>query len=123
MQKKPMILVAGPYRSGTGDDPDKIKANMNQMNTTALALLKKGYLPVLGEWTALPLIHTAGSTSMGDSIWEEIFHPISTDLLAHCDAVLRIGGNSQGADQMVSQARSWGKPVFYSVEEITIGAI
>jgi hypothetical protein len=33
MQKKPMILVAGPYRSGTGDDPEKIKANMQQMNT------------------------------------------------------------------------------------------
>jgi hypothetical protein len=123
MNKKPMILIAGPYRSGTGDDPDKIKANMQHMNRTALAILEKGYLPVLGEWTALPLIHTAGSTQMGDKIWEEIFHPTSLDLLAHCHAVLRIGGPSQGADLMVWQARTWGKPVFYSVEEVDFSGV
>ena len=26
-----MILVAGPYRSGTGDDPDKMAANVRAM--------------------------------------------------------------------------------------------
>jgi hypothetical protein len=26
-----MILVAGPYRSGTGDDPAKLAANMDAM--------------------------------------------------------------------------------------------
>jgi hypothetical protein len=44
-----MILVAGPYRSGTGDDPARLAANVRAMNETALALLRAGHLPVTGE--------------------------------------------------------------------------
>ncbi len=118
MHKKHMILVAGPYRSGTGDNPDKIASNLQQMNEMALALLQKGYVPMVGEWLALPLIATAGSKDIGDATFDHIFHSSAIDLLAHCDAVLRIGGASQGADLMVSYAQTWNKPVFYSLEEI-----
>jgi hypothetical protein len=39
--------------------------------------------------------------------------------LVECvDAVLRIGGPSIGADDMVSLARSAGKPVYLSTSEI-----
>ena len=37
-----MILVAGPYRSGTNDNPDLIAANMQAMNEAALALVRAG---------------------------------------------------------------------------------
>ena len=47
-----MILVAGPYRSGTGDDPAKIAANVRAMTDAALQLYRAGHLPVLGEWFA-----------------------------------------------------------------------
>jgi hypothetical protein len=33
-----MILVAGPYRSGTGDDPARLAANVRAMNEAAPAL-------------------------------------------------------------------------------------
>jgi hypothetical protein len=57
-----VILVAGPYRSGTNDDPD---------------------------------------------------------LLAECrDGVLRIDGESRGAEEMVDVARAHGKRVFFSVAEV-----
>ena len=56
-----MILVAGPYRSGTNDDPKKIAANVKHMTTVSLELFRKGHLPVMGEWFALPLIEEAGS--------------------------------------------------------------
>ena len=59
------ILVAGPYRSGTGDDPAKIKANVDAMTEMALRLFRAGHLPVLGEWYALPLIEFAGSAKTG----------------------------------------------------------
>ncbi|WP_315822969.1 hypothetical protein [Paraflavitalea speifideaquila] len=49
-----MILVAGPYRSGTNDDPLLIAANVKHMTDTALAIYRMGHLPVLGEWFALP---------------------------------------------------------------------
>ncbi|WP_438004007.1 DUF4406 domain-containing protein [Sorangium sp. So ce321] len=113
-----MILVAGPYRSGTNDDPALIAANVRAMNDMAVRLFRAGHLPVLGEWFALPLIEHAGSRQIGDEIFNEIFHPVSRRLVARCDACLRIGGPSKGADEMVELSRSLGKQVFFSLDEI-----
>lgn len=112
------ILVAGPYRSGTNDDPELIEANVKAMNEMALKVLHKGHMPILGEWIALPLIKEAGSKKIGDAIFNEIFHPISIRLQDKLDAVLRIGGASQGADEMVNQAQKKGLKVYYSLDEI-----
>jgi hypothetical protein len=92
------------------------------MNETALALFRVGHLPVTGEALALPLIETAGSARPGDRLFDEIFHPIAERLLACCDAVLRIGGPSDGADQMVAQARAQGKHVYTSTADIPAAA-
>jgi hypothetical protein len=54
-----MILVAGPYRSGTDGDPVRIAANVAAMTEVSLALYRRGHLPVMGEWFALPLIEEA----------------------------------------------------------------
>jgi hypothetical protein len=113
-----MILIAGPYRSGTGDDPSKMAANVRAMEAYALPLYRAGHLPVLGEWFALPLVELAGSKQVGDAPFNEIFHPISERLLEKCDAVLRVGGASQGADLMVELARQQGLRVFYAIEEV-----
>ncbi|MFC4102574.1 GDP-mannose pyrophosphatase NudK [Paenibacillus xanthanilyticus] len=112
------ILVAGPYRSGTGDDPAKIEQNVRFMNRIALQLYEAGHMPVLGEWYALPLIATAGSAGIGDEIFNRIFHPSSERLLRHCDAVVRVGGPSSGADDMVNAAKKMGKRVFEKLEDI-----
>ncbi|MFN8443900.1 MAG: hypothetical protein U0175_24180 [Caldilineaceae bacterium] len=117
-----MVLVAGPYRSGTNDDPAQIAANLQAMNETSLTLFRMGHLPVMGEWFALPLMETAGFTKIGDVIYEEIFHPVAFRILDQCGAVLRIGGPSTGADEMVRHARSTGKRVYYSVDEIPVMA-
>lgn len=113
-----MILIAGPYRSGTGDDPAKMAANVHAMEAYALPLFRAGHLPVLGEWFALPMLTLAGSEKVGDAPFNEIFHPISERIVARCDAVLRIGGASQGADQMVAVAQVHGRQVFYSLQEV-----
>jgi hypothetical protein len=113
-----LVLVAGPYRSGTNDDPDKLAANVATMNKAALDVFRAGHLPVTGEALALPLIELAGSERVGDAVFDEIFHPIARRLLTRCDAVLRVGGASQGADEMVAIARDQGKPVFAAVDEL-----
>ena len=113
-----MILVAGPYRSGTGDDPAKIQRNVDAMSDMALRLFRAGHLPVLGEWYALPLIEHAGSKAIGDDVFNEIFHPIARRLLTKCDGCLRIGGPSQGADDMVATTRKLGKTVWLKFEDI-----
>jgi hypothetical protein len=113
-----LVLVAGPYRSGTGDDPAKLAANVDAMNAAALDVFRAGHLPITGEALALPLIEQAGSARVGDPVFDEIFHPIARKLLGRCDAVLRIGGASAGADEMAAIARGQGKPVFSSADEL-----
>jgi len=113
-----MILVAGPYRSGTGDDPDKMAANVRAMEGYALLLFRAGHVPVVGEWLALPLVALAGSRRVGDEPFEEIFHPIAERLLERCDAVLRVGGPSQGADLMVQVGERRGLRIFRRLSEV-----
>jgi hypothetical protein len=113
-----MILVAGPYRSGTNDQPELIENNVKAMTDSALQLYQMGHLPVLGEWFALPLIEAAGSTAIGDAIFNSMFHPIAIQLIDHCDAVLRIGGPSTGADEMVNVGLSKGKRIFKGIHEV-----
>ena len=118
MTEPMLILIAGPYRSGTGDDPEKIDANVHAMESAAMPIFNKGHIPLLGEWVALPLVKLAGSKQIGDRPFNEIFHPIAGRLLDKCDAVLRIGGASQGADRMVEVARKKELQVYFSIAEI-----
>jgi hypothetical protein len=116
---KPLwILVAGPYRSGTNDDPAKMAENVRAMNRAAVKLFRAGHMPVVGEWFALPLVETAGSQHVGDQIFNEIFHPIAILAGERCDACLRMGGPSAGADEMVRLARERGQQVFFRVEDV-----
>ena len=113
-----MILIAGPYRSGTGDDPARMAANVSAMEAYALPLFRAGHVPLVGEWLALPLVRLAGSQRVGDEPFTEIFHPIALRLLARCDGVLRVGGASQGADEMVRVAQQSGLRVFSRLQEV-----
>jgi nudix-type nucleoside diphosphatase (YffH/AdpP family) len=113
-----MILIAGPYRSGTNGDPALIARNVAAMEACVMPLYDLGHLPVLGEWLALPTARLAGSQAEGDAVFDAMFHPHAQRLLARCDAVLRIGGASAGADLMVSTAQGLGKRVYRSLEEI-----
>lgn len=113
-----MILIAGPYRSGTNDDPEKIDANVRAMESFAIPIFKKGHIPMLGEWVALPLLKLAGSTRIGDEAFNEIFHPIAEMLLDKCDGVLRVGGPSAGADMMVEVGQRKGLKIYYELDDI-----
>jgi hypothetical protein len=95
-----------------------MEANVKAMEAYALPLFRAGHVPVLGEWFALPLVHLAGSTQVGDEAFNEIFHPISERLVARCDAVLRVGGPSAGADEMVRLAQDQGLKIFYHLEAV-----
>jgi hypothetical protein len=118
MSKTMMILIAGPYRGGTNDDPDLIKKNLDKLESVALPLFRKGHIPLIGEWVALPLMHLAGSKKIGDSIWDEMQYPVAHRLLEKCDAVLRIEGASKGADNDVKIAKERGLKIYYDLNEV-----
>lgn len=113
-----MILIAGPYRSGTNDDPVLIQKNVELMESYALPIFRAGHIPLLGEWLALPLVKLAGSKKVGDDAFNEVFHPVAVQLLKKCDAVLRVGGPSTGADDMVRLGRELGLKIYTDPAEI-----
>ena len=116
--KAMLILVAGPYRSGTNDNPVLIEKNVREMESYALPIFRAGHIPILGEWLALPLVRLGGSLHIGDEVFNEVFHPIAIRLLEKCDAVVRVGGPSAGADEMVRVGRSLGLAIYNTLAEI-----
>lgn len=115
-----IVLVAGPYRSGTNDDPVLIARNLDRLEQAALRVYDAGHIPLIGEWVALPVAKQAGSTQVGDAIAERYLYPVAHRLLQRCDAVFRIEGASKGADQDVRLAQERGLPVYRAVGEMPV---
>lgn len=113
-----MILIAGPYRSGTGDDPDLMAANLARLEEVAWPLFRAGHVPMIGEWVALPVLRSAGATGVADPVAEQVMYPTAERLLQHCDGVLRLPGESKGADQDEAIARERGIPVWHRLEDV-----
>lgn len=113
-----MILIAGPYRSGTGDVPEKMAENLRRLEAAAHPVFLKGHVPMIGEWAALPILRGAGGGAPGSAAYDAILHPTAHRLLAHCDGVLRLPGASAGADADVRLARARGLPVWTSIDDI-----
>jgi hypothetical protein len=113
-----LVLVAGPYLSGTGGDPEKIARNRERLESFALPIYERGHLPMIGEWVALPIIHAAGGRSADDAIFRTYQYPVAHRLLLCCDAVLRIPGESRGADLDVARAVQLRLPVYRDLSEL-----
>jgi hypothetical protein len=102
-----MILIAG------GD--------VAAMEQVALPLFHAGHIPVVGDWFADPLAALSGPAPVEEQTVEEIFHPLAERLVARCDAILRVGGPSQGADALVGLGRARGLRVFFNLEDALAG--
>ncbi|WP_228374205.1 DUF4406 domain-containing protein [Demequina phytophila] len=113
-----LILIAGPYASGTGGDPALMARNLERLEEAAWPVFAAGHVPMIGEWVALPVLRSAGADGPQDPLAAQVMYPTAERLLAHCDAVLRLPGDSKGADQDVAIARERGIPVYFSLEEI-----
>jgi hypothetical protein len=113
-----LILIAGPYRSGTGDDPVLLQRNLDRLGEAAWPLFRAGHIPMIGEWVALPVLASAGASSVADPLAEHVLYPTAERLIARCDAVLRLPGESRGADQDVALAEARGIPVYHRLEDV-----
>jgi hypothetical protein len=70
-------------------------ANLRKLEAAAWPIFEAGHVPMIGEWVALPVLHSAGVTAM-DSLADDVLYPTAQRLLQHCDAVLRLPGESTG---------------------------
>ncbi len=112
------ILISGPYRSGTNDDPQKMQQNLDNMEAMALPIFRKGHVPIIGEWLANPLLKLAGSTKPGDAAYEEISYPIAHRVLKKCGEIIPVVLRSKGADIETAKAKEMGLTIYYSLEDI-----
>ena len=117
-----LILIAGPYRTGTDDEPAALARNLAALESAAWPIFQKGHVPMIGEWVALPVMRGAGSSSVADQIAADVLYPTAQRLLRHCDAVLRLPGASTGADEDVRLATERGLPVYHDLAEIPSAA-
>ena len=106
------IMISGPYRTGARTEEER-RRNLLAMNRAAVEVFRKGHIPVIGVNLALPVIEAAGADS-----YDEVMMPLSLALADRCDAVLRIGGVSTGADDEVELVRAKGGTVYRRIEEI-----
>ena len=112
------IMVGGPYGTGVKSAAERA-ANLARMNEAALAVWRKGHVPIIGVNLALPIVAAAGGDAAADA---EIMMPLS---LALADGAMRSCASavaSVGADQEMARFVAAGKPVFRSVEEIVATA-
>lgn len=109
-----LILIAGPYRSGTDGDPVAIARNLERLEAAAAPIYALGHVPMIGEWVALPILRGVDPAA-GDG---DVMYETARRLLQHCDAVLRLPGESSGADTDVAIARERGIPVYTDLSEI-----
>lgn len=105
MNRKPIyVYVAGPYTN-----PDPVK-NTSRIILVADELAVKGYTPYVPHLTMfwhLLCPHNIDFWYKYDLCW-----------LDKCDCILRLSGESIGADMEVAYAKEHGKPVYYSTSEL-----
>ena len=118
MKKVMTVLISGPYRSGSGNDPVLIEANLRKMEDAALILFRAGHIPFIGEWLSVPLLKVSGSKKTGDHHDKELLYPVAARLISKCDAILRLPGESKGADEDVRIARQHNIPVYFKLTDI-----
>ncbi|WP_425147259.1 hypothetical protein [Deinococcus sp.] len=92
--------------------------NLRRLEEVAWPLFQAGYVPMIGEWVALPIWQVAGGQRVGDALYDQILHPAAERLIQLCHAVLRLEGDSKGADNDVRLARERGIPVYLRLEDV-----
>ena len=106
------VMIAGPYSTGARTTAERAD-NLQALNRVAVEVHRRGHLPIIGVNLALPMIEAAGA-----GMFDELMMPVSLALADRCDAVLRVGGPSAGADLEVERVRAHGGAVYMRIEDI-----
>ena len=99
-----IIYVSGPYSLGD------VSKNIRRACLAGDAILRKGHIPFIPHLSHLWHL-------ISPKTWEEWLR-IDTALIGLCDALLRLPGESKGADLEVAEAKKLCMFIYYAVEEI-----
>ena len=101
---KQKVYIASPYTIGS-----KL-ANVDRSMKVANELIELGFTPFI------PLLNHFQNNEYPQS--EKVWLSLDLDWVEVCDCVLRLGGESEGADQECAYADKMCIPVFRSVEQV-----
>lgn len=102
-----IIYISAPYTIG------RVNENIHRACIASDEILKKGHIPYIPHLNHL-----------WDLISPKDYHTwlrIDIAILERCDAVLRLDGESKGADLEVETAKRYCMPVYYSIGEVPNG--
>lgn len=122
----PLVYIAGPLK-GNGTHMD-LASNVTQGCWVAMELLQCGIPFICPMLSAYLGQHTQGWDSMclpeyePEGVPAEVWYSLSLAQLCRCEAVLRLRGNSRGADLEVAEANRLGIPVFHSLADVVAWA-
>lgn len=105
-------MIAGPYRGNT-QDKTVWDYNLKILNEVAFEVFEKGHTPIVGVNLAKPIIDLVGQHS-----YDELMMPICLSIADKCDAVLRVGDKSIGADMEVDVFKKKKLPIYTSIEQL-----
>ncbi len=98
------VFIAGPYTNGD------VALNVRNAFAAANELADHGFAPFVPHYTHFwHLMYPRPY-----DFWLEL----SKQFLTCCDCLLRLGGESKGADVEEEHARALGLPVFRSINEV-----
>ena len=103
------VYVASPYTVGD------VAQNVRNSLECAEALIAAGYVPftpLLSHLWHLMSPHEYEYWTALDMAW-----------LERCDALIRLPGQSKGADAEANEMRRQGKPVFFSVKQLVVSEV
>ncbi len=99
------VYIAAPYTKG-----DQV-VNVQTAITTGEILSGYGFVPFVPHLTMFwHLIYSHEA---------EFWYHYDNEWLSVCDCILRLPGESKGADDEVVLAKGLNKPVFYDIKELT----
>lgn len=102
--KRKVIYISGPYTLGD------VAVNVTNAIRTANELINEGYTPICPHLSHFLHMHCPQPYDT----WMEI----DFDLVHLSDAVLRIPGESKGADEEVQLAQRLHKPIFHNIRDL-----
>lgn len=120
MADRKRVYVAGPITKGN------LARNIDRATLAFRELAKAGYAPFCPHWS----VYCKETTILDGGVWCEatvsggydMVHEdwLNIDLawVSVADAVLRLPGESKGADREVAHAQSLGIPVYYSIVQL-----
>jgi nucleoside 2-deoxyribosyltransferase len=99
------VYIASPYTLGD------TAVNVRNSIDVFYELIKHGFIP----FSPLAMCHTI---QMIHPIEYEQWMQYDFEWVKTCDCLLRLPGDSQGADREIEVAKETGIPVFYSMKEL-----